>query len=458
MKILRDLQKLFADFRSSLKEKFPAIRNFIEKIENNKFLGNKDIGSKDTDSKENSGDNLLSNNQKHLQNKQSINMLIGIVGILIIIFAIVKVQIPFGKSGTNSNIIKPKIAKKEESDSGQFQLELASKSIKGEKKWQSYLEDKIDAEQKATNEQFKRLQDSLDRKDDENKEAQESEFQEIKTRLSFALNTLDKLMKENSAIRDELSMLDQKEEIVQPAELAINNTYEDEEISAPESMYNYIPATAYVTGRILTGIQAKTLTEAQSDPKPITIRLEHRGSLPKDFIVDIAQCKIHGRGRGDLSSERVEIRVEQLVCEDKATGTIITTDIAGSVFGDDGVEGVRGEVVSMAEKHLKNVFLSSALSGFTQTLKGSQNVSLSAFGAINTQKRGAKELAKDSLLSGSSTAIDMLADFNINLAKSIAPVIVVPGGVKVDISFAEGVRIGSRGLKKKFEKARKEKK
>jgi hypothetical protein len=390
------------------------------------------------------------NDQKNLRRKQVINMLWGILFIIALCFVLVKFKSPFGNSSSNS---RTKIVKKEEEDS-QFQLELASKSIKGEKKWQSYLEDKIDDEQKARNEQLKILQDSLDRKDNENKNAQESELQEIKTRLSFALNALDKLQRENSTIRDELAMLDQKEEIVEPAELAINHTYEEEEISPPESMYNYIPATAYVTGRILTGIQAKTLTESQSDPKPITIRLENRGSLPKDFIVDIAQCKIHGRGRGDLSSERVEIRVEQLVCEDRSTGTIITTDIAGSVFGDDGVEGVRGEVVSMAEKHLKNVFLASSLSGFTQTLKGSQDLSISAFGAVSTKRRGPQELAKDSLLGGSSTAVDMLADFNINLAKSIAPVIVVPGGVKVDISFSEGVRIGSRGVKKKFEKAR----
>lgn len=452
------MKDLIEKLISSLGERFPAIKNFIE---NNKFfsklLRKKDVTTVGkSGNSDDLGNNLLSNNQKHIRSRQSINMLIGIAGVLIIVFVIVKFQIPFGKSSSgnaNNNQAKTKIVKKEAEDS-QFQLELASKSIKGEKKWQSYLEDKIDDEQKSRNEQLQVLQDSLDRKDNENKNTQESEFQEIKTRLSFALNTLDKLQRENNAIREEIALLDQKEEVALPAELAINNTYEENEISPPESSYNYIPATAYVTGRILTGIQAKTLTEAQSDPKPITIRLENRGNLPKDFIVDIAQCRIHGRGRGDLSSERVEIRVEQLVCEDRATGTIITTDIAGSVFGDDGVEGVRGEVVSMAEKHLKNVFLASTLSGFTQTLKGDQGLNVTAFGAVSTKRRGPQELAKDSLLGGSSTAVDMLADFNINLAKTIAPVIVVPGGVKVDISFSEGVRVGSRGVRKKFEKVR----
>ena len=49
----------------------------------------------------------------------------------------------------------------------------------------------------------------------------------------------------------------------------------------------------------------------------------------------------------------------------------------------------------------------------------------------------------EGLLGGASTAAEKLADYHIKLAENISPVILVPGGTKVDIVFTKSLQIGS---------------
>ena len=443
------------------------MKNFIKKLagslkskvqtskkQENGFASALDAAS-DNVSIENITGNGAANNEvkstKQLKSKQILYVIFGILVVIATAFLLVKLKLPT-KSSNNT----PKV--QAEQDNNSFKVELATASVKGEKKYLSYLEDKIDEEQKSRDKQLKLLENSIIEKDAEIKNTQTSEFQEIKARLSFALNELDRLKSENNSIRDEMAMISGKEEdIVLPAQLGLTSTYEMNNISGPESTFNYIPATAYVTGKLLGGIAVDTSISTRSRPKPVTIRLEGRGNLPKAFAVDIKQCRILAACYGVLSSERADIRAEKLVCEDKARGLVTTTEIAGIVHGDDGMDGIKGEVVSMAEKHLKSAFISGVLSGFSQTVKGENSLNISSLGALSTKKRGVGEMAKDSLMSGTSTSAEMLAEYRIKLAESISPVILIPGGTRVDVSFTEGVHIGQIGLREKFAKARKKK-
>ena len=114
---------------------------------------------------------------KQLKSKQILYVIFGILVIIATVFLLVKLKLPT-KFSTNA----PKV--QAEQDSNNFQLELATSSVKGEKKYLSYLEDKIDEEQKSRDKQLKLLENSIIEKDEEIKNTQASEFQEIKTRLS----------------------------------------------------------------------------------------------------------------------------------------------------------------------------------------------------------------------------------------------------------------------------------
>ena len=55
-------------------------------------------------------------------------------------------------------------------------------------------------------------------------------------------------------------------------------------------------------------------------------------------------------------------------------------------------------------------------------------------------------MAQEGILSGSSSAAEKLADYHIKLAENISPVILVPGGTKVDVMFIKSVEIGTNDI------------
>ena len=197
---------------------------------------------------------------------------------------------------------------------------------------------------------------------------------------------------------------------------------------------------------MLGGIAVSTSVNSASEPIPVIIKLTSRGNLPKDFAVDMKQCRLLASAYGDISSERAIIRAEELICEDKDAGLIISTKVSGVIYGDDGANGIRGSVVSMSDKHLKNAVIGGVLSGFSNTAKGQNGLQITALGAVSTKKKGVKDMAQDGLLSGTSAAAEKLADYHIRLAENISPVILVPGGTKVDVVFTKSVEIGSSDI------------
>ena len=122
---------------------------------------------------------------------------------------------------------------------------------------------------------------------------------------------------------------------------------DDNSTAVPVSNWNHIPATSYVTGYLLGGVALSTSVNSSSESVPVAIRLTNRGILRKEFAVDLHQCRLLASCYGDISSERAIIRAEELVCEDKEDGLIISTKISGVIYGDDGMNGIRGSVVSM---------------------------------------------------------------------------------------------------------------
>jgi hypothetical protein len=310
-------------------------------------------------------------------------------------------------------------------------IELAESTDKT-MKWHNFLEEKIETEEGERKEEIKHLKDSIEAIEAEKQKGASSEFSLINARLTLATKQIEELKNENKNILDDLEILIKKDlEQEAPIELGLTSIAEHVATRAPVSSYNYLPATSYVSGNLLGGIAVSTSVNSASEPIPVVIKLTDKGNLPADFAVDIKQCRLLASCYGDISSERVIIRAEELICENKAEGLLISTKVAGVIYGDDGANGIRGTVVSMSEKHLKNAALGGLLSGLSSTAGGRQGVNLTAFGGISTKSKGAKEVLGEGLLGGASTAAEKLADYHIKLAENISPVILVPGGTKV---------------------------
>jgi len=117
-----------------------------------------------------------------------------------------------------------------------------------------------------------------------------------------------------------------------------------------------VPAGAMAHGVLLSGIEAKAGVSAASDPHPLALLVTSDIILPGDGVLTSAvRCHVMGSGYGDLSSERVYIRLEKMTCQ-LDDGSVAETSVAGFVVGDDGRCGVRGRVVMRDSKLLVRGF------------------------------------------------------------------------------------------------------
>lgn len=386
--------------------------------------------------------------RSQITKKQRLNLLLVAGGVILTLFVLMLFLSSNAKDANKEEA--PEVLSDEHET-----IELGTDGIKGDTKWRNFLEESIEEEGVKRAEQIDSLKSSIADDSKTQKSETDKEFEEIKSRLAYALNEIDNLKAQNQAAQDSLAASENDSiETVMPAEIGITAVVDSAETRLPVSSFNYIPATSYVSGYLLGGIAVSTSVNAASEPLPVVIKLNDKGNLPDDFALDIKQCRILASCHGDISSERAEIRAEELVCEDRELGLFISTKVAGVVYGDDGVNGIRGSVLSMAEKHLTSFFAAGVVSGFTSNVKGQGNLGINQFGMIDTKNRGFKEMALDGVMNGTSTAAEKFMDYRIRFMESISPTVLIPSGTKVDVVFIKTVRIGSFDVESAIKKER----
>lgn len=203
---------------------------------------------------------------------------------------------------------------------------------------------------------------------------------------------------------------------------------------------NSIPSGSFAKVVLLSGVNAPTGGEADSNPLPILMRVVDLGTLPNYFNSEIRDCHITGDVRGDLSSERAKIRTERLSCV-LINGDIVEKPIKGWVNGEDGVEGFRGRVVEKTGALLARTFFSGLFSGIGDTVAAQyNNVSTSALGTVTTVDPS--DMGKQGLASGASNALDKLADYYMKRANEIYPIIELSANRVGEVVLQEGVDLG----------------
>jgi len=211
-----------------------------------------------------------------------------------------------------------------------------------------------------------------------------------------------------------------------------------------KSVDNTVPAGAFARAILLGGVDASASIQASGDPRPALLRLTDTGTLPRKFRSDLKGCHALAACYGDISSERVFMRLEKLTCTERKTGEIIEVKVQGYVAGEDGRTGVRGSVVDRAGESMRNVLMGGFLGGIGEFLSQSHNpVTFSPMaGLAQANPMGMKDMIKHGAGKGLNNALDKYADFYIKRAEQLQPVIQVAAGRQVDIVFTEGVSIG----------------
>lgn len=215
----------------------------------------------------------------------------------------------------------------------------------------------------------------------------------------------------------------------------------DQEASIEKAVTNYLPAGSFVTATLLSGVDAPTGGQADSNPLPVLLRLVDDGQMPNFFRSYVEDCHVTGSTIGYLSSERAHIRLEKLSCILKS-GKIIEHNVKGYVTGEDGKAGLRGRVVEKQGALLSRAAAAGFLGGYGDALGNAANVT--TVSAAGTETSINPDLIMEAgLAQGGGDAMTRLADYYMKRANDTFPIIEVDAKRIVEIIFTEGVDFGT---------------
>ena len=199
-------------------------------------------------------------------------------------------------------------------------------------------------------------------------------------------------------------------------------------------------AGAFAPVALLNGLDAGTAATAQSNPQPVLMQIQDNATLPGSARYTVKSCFALGSAYGDLSAERVYVRMATLSCVDKGNRLVMTSKIQGYLVDSDGKLGLRGVVVDRQGARLGKALLAGFASGLSNALGSAQGVTSSNSLGVTTSLTGADAL-RSSGLSGASSATSQLAQFYLKEAESIFPVITVDTGRTATLVFSDSVAL-----------------
>lgn len=234
-----------------------------------------------------------------------------------------------------------------------------------------------------------------------------------------------------------------------PTSIRINVVGDDEEAEgasqqekAPEDAVAYIPAGSILTGTIITGADFPTSKGAMENPTPTLIRLQKEAILPNRYRSDIRECFLLVGGRGELASERAKLRGEMLSCV-RQDGAVIETKLNSYVAGEDGKEGIKGRLVSKQGQMIARSLVAGFASGMSEAFDYDPVPVIATDVSNNTQyqQKFSSDAMKGGFAKGASTALERVADFYMDLAEEMFPVVEINAGRQVDVVVISGTRL-----------------
>lgn len=221
--------------------------------------------------------------------------------------------------------------------------------------------------------------------------------------------------------------------------------------TAMEASADYLPPNSYAPATVIVGVDASTGVSSQSDPLPVLLRITGPArsvvSNGKVLTTRLEGCIVNGAARGDLSSEKVYVKLVRMTC-DQPGGRVAVSDVKGFI-SFAGKTGVRGNVVSREGDLVTKAFLAGIAGGFGRAFSANSQLALRPGSTvISGTEDGAAipQLTPQQILAGGmgeglGTAGDMLGQYLIERAEQYQPVIEMPTGIEVHVVFLDGVYV-----------------
>ncbi len=210
---------------------------------------------------------------------------------------------------------------------------------------------------------------------------------------------------------------------------------------------DYLPPNSYAPARVIVGVDASTGVASQTDPLPVVLRITGparsvmRGG--RVLTTDLTGCLVNGAARGDLSSEKVYVKLARMTCAQPG-GRYAVSEVKGFI-SFAGKSGVRGRVVSREGSLIGQALIAGIVGGFGRGFSANAN-------SVFTQTTGAdgkrQALSPTDILTGgfgqgAGEAADTVSKYLIERAEQYQPVVEMPTGIEVEIVFLDGVHVRS---------------
>ncbi len=160
------------------------------------------------------------------------------------------------------------------------------------------------------------------------------------------------------------------------------------------------------------------------------------------------ECFLIAGGAGDLASERAKVRGETLSCV-RHDGSVIETKLESYVAGEDGKAGIKGRLVSKQGQ----IIARSLVAGFAGGMSEAFDVdpvpvlATSTTGETQYQDALSTNAVQGAAVKGISQSLDRVAQFYLDMAEDVFPVVEINAGRQVDIIVISGttLKISAKG-------------
>jgi len=213
-----------------------------------------------------------------------------------------------------------------------------------------------------------------------------------------------------------------------------------------EDSPDYLPPNSYARARVIVGVDASAGVASQTDPLPVVLRITGpaRSVLQNGRVLTtrLEGCVINGAARGDLSSEKVYVKLARMTC-DQPGGRVAVSEVKGFI-SFAGKSGVRGRVVSREGNLVTQALLAGIVGGFGRGFSANAN---SVFSSTRTNADGSKaklspgDILGGGLGQGAADAADTVSKYLIERAEQYQPVVEMPTGIEVEVVFLDGVYV-----------------
>lgn len=206
------------------------------------------------------------------------------------------------------------------------------------------------------------------------------------------------------------------------------------------TVHNTLPTGSFARAVLLSGVDAPTGGLARTNPHPVLLRVMELAQLPNHYRSRVKECFVTAAAYGDLSAERAYMRLEKLSCVMK-TGEVLDLAVKGYVTGEDGKNGFRGKVVSKQGQLIARALFAGIASGLGSSIAQSYaQVATSPLGTVQTVDPA--DIAKTGVATGVSNALEKVADFYIERANELYPIIEVDSARIGEIVLTDAVTLG----------------